>query len=42
VGLADAAVHVEHDGVLRPARMHPVDPGAGQIGQGGEVGIGLP
>jgi hypothetical protein len=27
MGLADAAVHVEHDGGLRTARMHPVDPG---------------
>jgi hypothetical protein len=39
VRLADAAVHVEHDGGLRPARMHPVDPGAGQIGQRREIGL---
>jgi hypothetical protein len=37
VRLADAAVHVEHDHRVRPARMNPVDPGAGEIGQGGEV-----
>ena len=37
VGLADAAVHVEHDGGLRPAFMHQVDPGTGEIGQGGNV-----
>jgi hypothetical protein len=35
--LADTAVHVEHDGRLRPARMHSVDPGTGQIGQGAAV-----
>jgi hypothetical protein len=35
--LAEAAVHVEHDHRLRPARVNPVDPGAGEIGQGGEV-----
>jgi hypothetical protein len=39
VGLADAAVHVEHERRLRTARTHPVDPGPGQIGQGGEVGL---
>ena len=37
MGLTDAAVHVEHDRRLRLALMHPIDPGAGQIGQGGEV-----
>ena len=39
VRLADAAVQVEHGGALRSAQMHPVDPGAGQIGQGGEAGF---
>jgi len=39
VRLADAAVHVEHDGGLRLAGMHLVDPRTGQIGQGREVGI---
>ncbi len=39
VGLADAAVHVEHDRRLRPARMHPVDR-TGQIGQGGAAVVG--
>lgn len=29
VGLAGAAVDAEHDGGLRPARMHPVFPGPG-------------
>ena len=37
--LADAALHVEHNGDLRPARMRLVDPGARQIGWGGEVGF---
>ena len=37
--LADAAVHVQHDGRLWPPRMHPVDPGAGKIGQRREVGL---
>jgi len=39
VRLADTAVHVQHDGRLRPPRMHSVNPGPRQIGQCREVGL---
>ena len=39
VGLADTAVHVEHDSGLRLAREDPVDPRTGQISQCCEVGL---
>ena len=37
MGRALGAVHVEDDAVWRLARVHPVDPGAGQIGERREV-----
>ena len=37
VRLANAAVHVQHDGRLWTPRMHSVDPGARQISQRGEI-----
>src|SRR3954451_6763998 len=40
VGWALRAVHVEDDAVRRPALVHPVDPGAGQVRERGEVGLG--
>jgi hypothetical protein len=39
MGLAYAAVHVEHDRRLRLACMHTVNPGAGQIGQRGKIAL---
>ena len=39
MGFTDAAVHIEHDRRVRPAPVHPIDPGAGQIGQCREVGL---
>jgi hypothetical protein len=40
VGRALRAVQIEDDAVRRPARVHPVDPGAGQSGERREVGLG--
>ena len=39
MGLAYAAVHVEHDRRLQLACMHTVNPGAGQIGQRGKISL---
>ena len=40
VGRALGAVHVEDDAFGRLALVHPVDPGAGQIHQRRQVGVG--
>ena len=40
VGRALRAIHVEDDPVRRPALMHPIDPGAGEIRERREVGLG--
>ena len=40
MGRALGAVHVEDDAVRRPALVHPVDPGAGQIRERREVRLG--
>jgi hypothetical protein len=39
VGRALGAIHVEDNALGRPALVHPVDPGAGQVCQGLEIGI---
>src|SRR5262249_12618743 len=39
VSRTDARIHVEHDATRRPPTVHQVNPLAGQVGQGAEVGL---